>query len=54
LDRACRKGESILKAVLDGRMEGKRTRGKPRKRMLDELIVSTYGDMKRKAEKRQE
>jgi hypothetical protein len=35
-------------------MEGKRRRERPRKGMLDELIVSTYGDMKRRAEKKGE
>jgi hypothetical protein len=35
-------------------MEEKRLRGKPRKKLLDELIVSSYGDMKRKAEEREE
>jgi len=32
----------------------KSKRRRPRKRMLDELIVSTYGDMKRRAKKREE
>ena len=35
-------GEGILKDVLEGRMEGRKTRGRPRKKMLDELIVSSY------------
>jgi len=36
---------------MEGRMEGKRARGRPRKRMLDELLVElSYGNMKRKAE----
>jgi hypothetical protein len=45
-------GYCILKEVLERRMEGKRRRGRPRKRMLDQLIVSMYEDMKRRAEKR--
>jgi hypothetical protein len=44
--------EGILKQVSEDRMEEKRKRGRQRKRMLDELIVSTYGNMKRRAEKR--
>jgi len=36
---------------MEGRMEGKGLRGRPRKGMLDELLVeSSYGNMKRKAE----
>ena len=33
-------------------MEGSRPRGKPRLRMLDDLITLSYGDMKRKTEDR--
>jgi len=36
-------GEGLLKEVIEGIMERKRTRGRPRKDMLDELIVSSYG-----------
>jgi hypothetical protein len=43
------RGEGILKEVLEGRMERKR-RGRPRNRMLDELIVSMY---EKKVEKRE-
>ena len=32
------RGEGLLKEVIKGRMEGNRTRGRPRKGMLDELI----------------
>ena len=42
LDYYIVRGDGILKDVLEGRKEGKRRRGIPRKRMLDELIVSTY------------
>jgi hypothetical protein len=30
------RGEGLLREVMEGRMEGKRTRGRPRKGMLDE------------------
>jgi hypothetical protein len=46
------RGDGLLKKVTEGRMEGKRGRGKPRIGMLDELIVRSYGDMKRMAENR--
>jgi len=48
------RGEGSLREVIEGRMEGKRGRGRPRKGMLDDLVVSSYGDMKRKAENRDE
>ena len=41
------RGDGLLKEVMEGRMEGKRGRGRPRIGMLDELIVGSYGDMKR-------
>ena len=48
------RGEGLLREVMEGRMEGKRPRGRPRKGMLDELLVESYDNMKRKAENRVE
>ena len=48
------RGEGLLKEVIKERMEGKRTRGRTQKGMLDKLKVSSYGDMKRRAEDREE
>jgi hypothetical protein len=45
-------GEGLMRDVMEGRMEDKRSRGRPRTEMLDDLIGKTYGDMKRKAEDR--
>src|SRR6478609_1166225 len=42
-----------MKLVLEGRMEGKRRRGRPRMGMIDDVLDETYGDMKRKAENRE-
>jgi len=42
--------EGLLREVVEGRMEGKRVRGRPRKGRLYELMVESYGIMKRKAE----
>ena len=39
--------------VLEGRMEGKRPRGRPRMGTIDDVLDETYGDMKRKAENRE-
>ena len=42
-----------MKFVLEERMEGKRSRGRPRMGMIDDVLDETYGDMKRKAKKRE-
>src|SRR6476469_8555561 len=47
------KGDGLMKLVLEGRMEGKRLRGRPRMRMIDDVLDDTHGDMKRKAENRE-
>jgi hypothetical protein len=47
------RGEGLLKEVIEGRMEGKRIRGRPRLGMLDDLITHSYVDMKRKTEDRE-
>ena len=44
------RGDGLMKLVLEGRMEGKRPRGRPRIYMIDDVLDETYGDMKRKAE----
>jgi len=48
------RGDGLLKEVIEERMEGKRTQGRPRTGMLDELSGRSYGDMKRRAENRDE
>ena len=45
--------DGLMKLVLEGRMEGKRLRGRPRMVMIDDVLDETYGDMKRKAESRE-
>ena len=47
------RGDGLLKEVIEGRMEGKRIRGRPRLGMLDDLISHSYVDMKRKTEDRE-
>src|SRR6476469_3238828 len=44
-------GDGLMKLVLEGRMDGKRPRGRPR--MTYGVLDETYGDMKRKAENRE-
>jgi len=46
------RGDGLLKDVIEGRIEGKRTRGRRRIDMIDELMEGTYGQMKRRAEDR--
>src|ERR1051325_1310566 len=48
------RGNSLLKLVLEGRMEGKRPRGRQRIGMVDELKEGSYVSMKRRAEDRQQ
>lgn len=47
------RGNGMLKEIIEGRMEGKRSRGRPRLGMLSDLITSSYGEMKREAEDRE-
>ena len=44
------RGESLVKEVIEGRMEGKRGRGKPSIMMLDDIKADeTYEKIKRRA-----
>ena len=44
------RGESLVKRVIEGRMEGKRGRGEPRIMMLDDIKADeTYEKIKRRA-----
>ena len=53
LDGHVVRGDGLMKLVLEGRTEGKRPRGRPRMGMIDDVLDETYGDMKRKAENRE-
>ena len=48
------RGDGLLKLVLEGRMENKRSRGRPRIGMIDDLMEGSYVSMKRRAEDREE
>ena len=51
------RSEGLMKEVLEGGIDGKRGRGRPRIGMLDELKKTkeeSYQKMKRKAENREE
>src|SRR6478609_8030965 len=47
------RGDGLMKLVLEGRMVGKRPRGRPRMGMIDDVLDETYGGTKRKAENRE-
>src|SRR6476619_1989654 len=47
------RGDGLMKLVLEERMQGKRPRGRPRMGMIYDVLDETYGDMKRKAENRE-
>src|SRR5206468_12638086 len=47
------RGDGFLRDVLEGRMMGKRVRGRPRIGMLDELMEGSFVKMKRRAEERE-
>ena len=47
------RGDGLIE-VLEGKMKGKRGRGRKRIGMIDELMINErYGDLKRRAEDRQ-
>ena len=48
------RGDGLMKEVMEGKMVGKRGRGRKRIGMIDELMENEqYGDLKRRAEDRQ-
>ena len=48
------RGKGLLLEVMEGRMEGKRGRGRKRIGMLEDIMESSYAEMKRKAQDRTE
>jgi len=48
------RGEGLLLKVIEGRMEGKRGRGRKRMGMLEDMMENSYVEMKRKAQNRAE
>src|SRR6218665_827019 len=48
------RGESLLKTVIEGKMLGKRSRGRPRQMMLDWMMVEGYRKLKEQAQQREE
>src|SRR6218665_3037128 len=48
------RGESLLKTVIEGKMLGKRSRGRPIQMMLDWMMVEGYRKLKEQAQQREE
>ena len=48
------RGDSLLRIIIEGRMEGKKTRGRPRMMLLDWMMEEDYGKLKERARKRDE
>src|SRR6266581_3149106 len=46
------RGDGLLRDMLEGRMLGKRPRGRPRRGMIDDLMEGSFLKMKRRAEGR--
>ena len=47
------RGDGLLKLVIEGRMKGKKARGRPRLGMISDLKEGSYVEMKRRAEDRE-
>jgi len=48
------RGESLLKTVIEGKMLGKRSTGRPRQMMLDWMLVEGYRRLKEEPQQREE
>ena len=48
------RGESLLKTVIEEKMLGKRSRGRPRQMMLAWMMVEGYRKLKEQAQQREE
>ena len=47
------RGDSMLRTILEGKMEGKRTRGRPRQMLLDWMMTNGYKNLKETAQNRE-
>ena len=47
------RGDSLQREIMEGRMEGKRGRGRPRQKLLDWMMSEGYGKLKEEAQNRE-
>src|SRR6218665_3710917 len=48
------RGNSLQREIMEGRMEGKRGRGRPRQKLMDWMMEEGYGKLKEKAQRGEE
>ena len=48
------RGDSMLRTIIEGKMDGKRTRGRPRQKLLDWMMKEGYQKLKMKAQNRED
>jgi len=47
------RGDSLQREIIEGRMEGKRGRGRPRQKLLDGMVSEGYSNLKEEAQNRE-
>ena len=48
------RSNSLQRDIMEGKMEGRKGRGRPRKKLLDWMMEDGYGKLKEKAQHREE
>jgi hypothetical protein len=48
------RGDSLQRDIMEGRLEGKRSRGRPRQKLLDWMMEKGYRELKEKAQQQEE